>query len=79
MSSSTATTIVADRLIRLPAVQHQTGLGRSQVYALAKVGKFPSPIKLSERCSAWSEHAVSAWCAARIAAAPASARTKAVA
>ncbi len=57
------------RLIRLPEVQRLTGLGRSQVYALAQRGAFPSPIKLSERCSAWPESAVRAWIHDRIEAA----------
>jgi len=56
------------RFIRLPEVRHLTGLGKSQVYALALAGKFPAPIKLSERCSAWLESDVRAWIAERIAA-----------
>lgn len=56
------------RLIRLPEVSRLTGLGKSQVYALANAGKFPPPIKLSERCSAWQESEVRAWIAERIAA-----------
>jgi prophage regulatory protein len=55
------------RLIRLPEVMRLTGLGRSQTYALARAGKFPSAIKISERCSAWDERAVRAWIAERIA------------
>ena len=55
-------------LLRLPVVQRATGLGRSQIYALAKAGKFPAPIKLSERCSAWVGAEVDAWIAERIAA-----------
>lgn len=57
------------RLIRLPEVQRQTGLGRSQVYALAAQSRFPAPVKLSERCSAWIESDVRAWIAERIASA----------
>lgn len=56
-----------ERLIRLPEVKHLTGLGRSQLYALAARGEFPSPLKLSERCSAWRESAVRQWIAERIA------------
>ena len=56
------------RLIRLHDVQSLTGLGKSQVYSLANAGRFPAPIKLSERCSAWSENEVRAWIAERIAA-----------
>jgi prophage regulatory protein len=56
------------RLIRLPEVIHLTGLGRSQLYALAQADQFPRPLKLSQRCSAWQETAVRAWIADRIAA-----------
>jgi prophage regulatory protein len=57
------------RFLRLPDVQRETGLSRSQIYALAKTGRFPAPVKLSERCSAWLESAVNEWKAGRIAAA----------
>lgn len=57
------------RLIRLPEVQHLTGLSRSQVYALIAHGKFPRPVKLSERCSAWPEATVRTWITDRIQAA----------
>ena len=56
------------RFVRLPEVTRLTGLGKSQVYALANAGKFPRPIKLSERCSAWQESEIRAWIAQRIAA-----------
>lgn len=59
---------VETRLIRLPEVERLTGLRKSQVYALANAQKFPAPIKLSERCSAWQESEVRAWIAERIAA-----------
>lgn len=54
------------RLIRLPEVERLTGLRRSQVYALATACRFPKPIKLSLRSSAWSEIEVRAWIAERI-------------
>jgi prophage regulatory protein len=57
------------RLLRLREVQHLTGLGKSQVYHLARNGQFPSVIKLSERCSAWPESLVREWINSRIAAA----------
>ncbi len=63
----------SDSLIRLPDVQRMTGLGRSQIYALAKKDRFPRPVKLSERCSAWVSSEVAAWIAARISASRASA------
>jgi prophage regulatory protein len=56
------------RLIRLPEVSRLCGLGRSQIYALAKAAKFPAPIRVSERCSAWVEREIREYIAERIAA-----------
>lgn len=53
--------VADDRLIRFPEVQRLTGLRRTQLYALVKRGQFPEPVKLSERCSAWSERKVRHW------------------
>lgn len=61
MKLSITAPVANHRLIRLPEVQRLTGLGRSQIYALASKGCFPKPLKLSERCSAWVEHEVMTW------------------
>ncbi len=53
------------RLLRLKEVLHLCGLSRSQVYALIKIGKFPSPIKLG-RSSAWLESELDCWAKACI-------------
>lgn len=55
-------------LIRLPAVKAVTALSRSEIYRRIAAGTFPAPIKLGERASAWPEHEVYSWIAARIAA-----------
>lgn len=44
----------------------RTGLSRSSVYSLAQQGKFPKPLKQSERSSAWVEDEVLEWIAERI-------------
>jgi len=62
------TSDIETRLIRLPEVIRLCGLGRSQIYALTKASKFPAPIRVSERCSAWIEREVREYIAARIAA-----------
>ncbi|HEY4583241.1 MAG TPA: AlpA family transcriptional regulator [Lysobacter sp.] len=55
-------------LLRLPEVCRRTGLSRSEIYRrIGSSGAFPAPIKLGERASAWPEHEVSAWIAARVA------------
>jgi len=53
-------------IIRIRAVQKKTGLSRSSVYRLVQAGEFPTPIKLSERCSGWIESEVADWVAGRI-------------
>ena len=58
----------AESLLRIRDVLALTGLGRSQLYALTAQGRFPRPVKLSVRCSAWPESEVRQWIADRIAA-----------
>ena len=38
-----------ERFLRLPAVEGRTGLKRAQLYALARDGLFPKPIKIGIR------------------------------
>jgi prophage regulatory protein len=54
-------------LLRLPEVCRRVSASRSEIYRRVQAGTFPAPIKLGERASAWAEHEVSAWIAARIA------------
>ena len=54
------------KLIKLETVISTTGLSRSHIYALAQQGRFPKPIKLSERSSAWVESEVQEWIDIRI-------------
>ena len=65
-----ATTPAPGALIleRLPQVKARTGLGRSEIYRRIAAGRFPAPIKLGERASAWSAAEVDSWIAERIAA-----------
>ena len=55
-------------LWRLPVVQRTTGLSRSTVLEMVRVGKFPKPIRSSTRCVAWLSSEVKSWIAERIAA-----------
>jgi prophage regulatory protein len=55
------------KLLRLPAVEERCGLRKTAIYDLVKRGKFPAPIRLTERTSAWSSQAVDGWIAERIA------------
>ena len=54
-------------LERLTSVKRRTGKSRSAIYRDIAAGKFPAPIKISERSSAWVRSEISAWIAARIA------------
>ena len=49
------------RLLRLPDVCVMTGLPRATVYAWARLDRFPSPIKLGERSSAWRLDEIERW------------------
>jgi prophage regulatory protein len=55
-----------ERLLRLPAVEGLTGLKRAHLYSLARKGRFPRPLKIGARASAWQASEVQAWIAERI-------------
>ena len=55
------------RILRWPEVKERVGICRSHAHALAGEGKFPKPIKLSERASAWVESEIDEWLRDRIA------------
>lgn len=40
-------------LLRMPQVRAVTGLSRSMICALVSSGRFPHPVKISDRASAW--------------------------
>jgi prophage regulatory protein len=61
------------RLLRLPDVQHQCGIGRSAIYARIAAGTFPAPVKLGARVAAWPASVIDAWIEQQIAASKASA------
>jgi prophage regulatory protein len=52
-------------LLRLPAVLHVTGLGRSTLYKLIAEHRFPAPVKLSARAVGWRNDDVRHWADAR--------------
>jgi len=54
-------------LRRLPIVIRQTGLSAATIYRLAKSGKFPSPIKIGPRASAWLGSEVDGYISSKIA------------
>ena len=54
------------RIVRLPAVQARTGLGRSTIYVRLAEGSFPRPVQLGARAVGWIEAEVDAWIRERI-------------
>ncbi len=60
-----------DRIIRRPEVKSLTGLTDSVIDREIRAGRFPAPFKLlpdpRARAVGWSERAVQAWIAERIA------------
>ncbi len=57
----------SSRILRPREVFQRVGLCRTVVYKAAREGKFPKPIKLTERATGWLESEVDAWIAARAA------------
>jgi prophage regulatory protein len=55
-----------ERLLRLPMVESLTGYKRAHLYNLVRNGKFPRPLKIGLRASAWQASEVQAWIAERI-------------
>jgi prophage regulatory protein len=65
--ATTVPTETAERLLPLPAVIDRTSLGRSAIYDKMNRGEFPKAIRISENRVAWSERAVAAWIATKMA------------
>lgn len=57
----------APGLLKLPEVIARTGFKKSKIWALARAGEFPQPLKLGPKASAWREHEVSEWVRGRAA------------
>lgn len=66
LAHSVRPAVPRDRLLRLKDVETTTGLKKSSVYEMVRAGKFPRPININRRMSAWSENAVLQWVQDRI-------------
>ena len=51
------------RILRMPAVQDRTGLGKTQIQELEARGDFPQRVKISKRAIGYYEHEVDAFIA----------------
>lgn len=56
-----------DTFLREREVKQKTGIPRSQRYRMMASGQFPHPVKISERCVAWSAAEIEKWQQERIA------------
>ena len=54
-----------DRLLRRREVEDMTGLSRSSIYRLMKLGLFPRPVKVGRSAVRWNKSAVAAWIESR--------------
>ncbi len=52
-----------DRLITDKEVAHLLGASRSWIWKLVRADRFPTPVKLSARCTRWRLSAVREWMA----------------
>lgn len=48
-------------ILRRPKVEHKTGLGKSSIYRLIQLGKFPKPLKLTDQSVGWLESEIDQW------------------
>ena len=54
------------RLLRISEVEARTGLSRSTIYEWSADGRFPPPVRLSDRVVRWVEAEVEAWIRERV-------------
>lgn len=54
------------RLLRINEVEQLTGLSKSSIYKQVRLGKFPAPIKITDRSSAWSSDYVDRWIVSKV-------------
>ena len=52
-------------ILRRPAVERATGLGRSAIYDMVAKGLFPKPVRLTAKAVGWLERDIAAWIESR--------------
>lgn len=50
-----------EKLLRLNQILEIVPLGRSTLWKMVAEDRFPHPVKLSERCTAWRESEIQQW------------------
>ena len=55
------------RVLKVPQVLEQTGLGRSSLFQAVQEGRFPKQVKIGPRSVGWVEDEVQEWIKERVA------------
>jgi len=55
-----------DKFLRLPSLIEKIGGSRSWIYQEISEGRFPRPVKIGKRSSAWVESEIDEWIQQRI-------------
>jgi prophage regulatory protein len=53
--------IVANRFLRLPAVETRTGYSGTTIWRKVKAGDFPKPVSIGPNATGWVEAEVDDW------------------
>jgi len=53
------------KLYRMPTVMQLTGLARSTIYKVMRLGRFPKQFHLTDQSVAWRSSDIDAWIASR--------------
>ncbi len=56
---------MTEKIERLTAVMHRTGLCKTQLYELINAREFPAPVHLTTRARGWLASEVDQWIAGR--------------
>ena len=63
---TTVAALPGDRGLRLPEVVQRVGMSRAWIYDEIKAGRFPKPVKIGTRASAWLASEIDAFLASRV-------------
>lgn len=54
-----------DKMLTRQEVEERTGLARSSIYRLMRLGRFPEPCRIGDRAVRWPESELSRWLESR--------------
>ena len=56
---------MTDHLLRREDVEVRTGLARSSIYRLMRLGRFPEPLRIGDRAVRWPASEIDRWLESR--------------